>query len=236
VWTRGGTLAPVRGKSIPRGWLATMAVVRRGGTATIPQQSTPGDAAAPPKVIGDADAAAVPTMPAHLWAFTVSLLLVGGGLLGSWLIWNTSQVATFRATSEGSIFAGIVVFTAAVERVLEPFMRWLPGRAAQHRFDWALAAMENGVGSTVAAAKAKADAEQARADKGVLAWGLATGMATVMSASGGFYLLHMIAANPQWNAIPTWVDALVTGLIVGSGTKPVHDLISRVQQAKEKAA
>jgi hypothetical protein len=216
-----------------------MVVVRRTGSGGIPQQSPQGDSAAtvtPPKVIGDADTAAVPTMPAHLWAFFVSLLLVGGGLLGSWLIWRSLQVTTFRATSEGSIFAGIVVFTAAVERLLEPFTRWLPGRAAQHRYGWALAAMENGVGSTAAAAKAKADADQARADKGVLAWGLATGLSTIMAASGGFYLLHMIAENPQWDAIPTWVDALVTGLVVGSGTKPVHDLISRVQQTKEKVA
>jgi len=212
-----------------------MAVVRR--TASIPQQTVHANGTPPPPTApGDADSAAVPTMPAHLWAFAGSLLLVGGGLFAAWAIWANFEVNTFRATSEGSIFAGIVVVTAAVERVLEPFTRWLPGRAAQHRYDWALAAMENGAGSTAAAAKAKADFDQAKADKGILAWGLATGLATVMSASGGFYLLHMIAENPQWDAIPAWIDSLVTGLIVGSGTKPVHDLISRVQQNKEKAA
>jgi hypothetical protein len=211
-----------------------MAVLRR--TGMIPQQAPRAEAAAaPPKATGDADTAAVPTVPAHLWAFAVSLLLVGGGLLVAWIIWTSQHVNTFRATSEGSIFAGLVVVTAAVERILEPFTRWLPGRAAFNRYGGALAAMENGAGTTVAAAKAKADYEQAKADKGILAWGLATALATVMSASGGFYLLHMIAENPQWDAVPTWIDSLVTGLIVGSGTKPVHDLISRVQQNKEKA-
>ncbi|NUT31790.1 MAG: hypothetical protein HOV79_01825 [Hamadaea sp.] len=212
-----------------------MTVVRRTGGAVPPQSSGEQPAVVPPKVIGDADAAAVSAVPAHLWAMLTSLGVVGGGLFGAWLIWQNFEAPTFRATSEGSIFAGIVVFTAAVERFMEPFMRWLPGRAAQNRYAWALAAMENGHGSTAAAAKAKAEFDQAKSDKGVLAWGLATALATVMSASGGFYLLHMIAENPQWDAIPTWVDALVTGLIVGGGTKPVHDLISRVQQAKEKS-
>jgi hypothetical protein len=208
-----------------------MAVVRRG--STIPQQVDHA-APAPPRVIGDADSAAVPTKPAHLWATLTGLLLVVGGLGGSWLIWNNNHVITFRASSEMSIFVGILVFTTAVERVMEPFTRWLPGRAAQHRFDWALAAMENGVGSTVDAAKAKAAAEQARADKGVLAWGLATALATLLSASSGLYLLHMLTDSADWNTIPQWVDSLVTGLIVGSGTKPVHDVISRVQSAKDR--
>jgi hypothetical protein len=30
--------------------------------------------------------------------------------------------------------------------------------------------------------------------------------------------------------VAVWVDALVTGLVVGSGTKPVHDVISRMQR------
>jgi hypothetical protein len=207
-----------------------MAVVRRG--TTIPQQVD--HAAPPPRVVGDADSAAVPTKPAHLWATLTGLLLVVGGLGCSWLIWNNMHVTTFRASSEMSIFAGIIVFTTAVERVMEPFTRWLPGRAAQHRYDWALAAMENGVGSTVDAARAKAAAEQAKADRGVLTWGLATALATLLSAASGLYLLHMLTDVPEWNTIPQWVDSLVTGLIVGSGTKPVHDVISRVQAAKDR--
>jgi hypothetical protein len=45
----------------------------------------------------------------------------------------------------------------------------------------------------------------------------------------------MLSANPGWDAVPAWVDALVTGLVVGSGTKPLHDVLSRVQKTKEKA-
>jgi hypothetical protein len=31
---------------------------------------------------------------------------------------------------------------------------------------------------------------------------------------------------------PFWVDLLVTGLVVGAGTKPLHDLVSSMEQSK----
>ncbi len=34
------------------------------------------------------------------------------------------------------------------------------------------------------------------------------------------------------NVHPTW-DILITGLVIGSGTKPLHDLITYIQKAKE---
>jgi hypothetical protein len=92
--------------------------------------------------------------------------------------------------------------------------------------------MENGVpGATNAVAHYKAAVDRARASRGVLMWGIATGAATLLSAAGGFYLLRMINVDPaSWSVVPPWLDALVTGLVVGSGTKPLHDLINRVQQ------
>jgi hypothetical protein len=73
--------------------------------------------------------------------------------------------------------------------------------------------------------------DRAMSDRTVLLWGVATGIAAIVSAASGFYLLHMIAA-PDWvTSIPRWVDAVVTGLVVGTGTKPLHDLINRAQDA-----
>ena len=217
-----------------------MAVVRRPPTisrqvvAVAPKQADAehdaATTAAVPGTPGEAETAAAPTPPAHLWAMLLGLGLTAAGLWASYLITVYNPAGVFEVSSEMSIFAGLVVVTAAVERFMEPFTRWMPGRSAQQRYDWALAAMENGVGSTVAAAKAKADRDQARADKGVITWGLATGFSTVLAASGGFYLLRMLAETPtSWDGVPTFIDALVTGLVIGSGTKPVHDLISRAQ-------
>ena len=77
---------------------------------------------------------------------------------------------------EMSVFAALFVFAAAVERLLEPFTRWMPGRTEQERYERAVADMENGVpGATNAAAHYKAAVDSARASRGVLMWGIATG-------------------------------------------------------------
>jgi len=34
---------------------------------------------------------------------------------------------------------------------------------------------------------------------------------------------------------PTYFDVLVTGLVIGGGTKSLHDLIARVEKSKDKA-
>jgi hypothetical protein len=34
-------------------------------------------------------------------------------------------------------------------------------------------------------------------------------------------------------AAPIWLDIVVTGLAIGSGTKPLHDLIKNIEKAKE---
>jgi hypothetical protein len=61
---------------------------------------------------------------------------------------------------------------------------------------------------------------------------VATALAAVVSSASGFYLLHMIAAQDWVTSIPGWADAVVTGLVVGTGTKPLHDLITRAKESK----
>ena len=34
-------------------------------------------------------------------------------------------------------------------------------------------------------------------------------------------------------APPFWADLLVTGLVVGAGTKPLHDLVSNIEHGKD---
>jgi hypothetical protein len=69
----------------------------------------------------------------------------------------------------------------------------------------------------------------------VIAWGLATAVATVVCSATGFYLMRALEAEPTWDGVARWVDALITGLIVGSGTKAVHDLFGLMQKGKEDA-
>jgi hypothetical protein len=176
-------------------------------------------------------AAAAASSPAKGWAVVTGLGLAVVGAFGAMTINTAMQPSTFQVGDTWSTFGALFVFAAAVERVLEPFSRWMPGRTEQERYEKAVADMENGVpGATNAAAHYKAAVDSARASRGVLMWGIATAVATVLSAGGGFYILRLLSANPNWNGVTPWLDALITGLVVGSGTKPVHDVINKVQR------
>ncbi|GAA1775500.1 hypothetical protein [Luedemannella helvata] len=216
----------------------------RDSTNHMPVVGAPASPGLPPLAAGapmfgasppyDPNTAAAPTLPAHplavLGAFGAAII---GGLTAMG-IGEASTITPFRVEDQVSAFGALIVFAAAVERVLEPVTRWMPGRKPQERYERALADMDNGVpGATQIAAVAKAACERARASRGVLMWGIATALSTVLSASAGFYLLRTLNANPDWNGVPAWIDAIVTGLIVGSGTKPLHDLITKVQNPKE---
>ncbi len=206
-----------------------MALVRRAtaiGRAQVPVIPQQGGGTTPVPEM----AAAAPSRPVRGWATTTAIGLAAVGALGAWNINQVMQPTPFQIGDTMSTFGALFVFSAAVERVLEPFTRWLPGRSAQERYERAVADSENGVpGATQAVAHYKAEVDSARATRGVLTWGIATFAATVLSAVAGFYLLRMLAVEPGWNGIAPWADALVTGLVVGSGTKPLHDLVTRFQ-------
>jgi hypothetical protein len=96
------------------------------------------------------------------------------------------------------------------------------------------------------AAAAQAELEQRRTDKAVAYWALASGLGLLVSATLGLYLLHIIGlrgdglgGDGNWTSgilsaagIRHMLDVLLTGLAIGGGTKPLHDLISNLQAAK----
>jgi hypothetical protein len=95
------------------------------------------------------------------------------------------------------------------------------------------------------AAAAQAELDQRRADKAVAYWALATVLGLLVSGTLGLYLLHIVGLRDDGLAADgTWrggvlsatgfrhaLDILMTGLAVGGGTKPLHDLISYLQAA-----
>jgi hypothetical protein len=97
------------------------------------------------------------------------------------------------------------------------------------------------------AAAAQAELDQRRADKAVAYWAVASILGLLVSAALGLYLLHVVGLRGDGvGADGTWtggifgaagfrhmLDLLLTGLAIGGGTKPLHDLISNLQAAKE---
>jgi hypothetical protein len=81
--------------------------------------------------------------------------------------------------------------------------------------------------------------DQGRANKGVVVGAFATLAAVVFSAWIGLYFLHTISGGSFGSGDEDkWArsfDVLLTGLAIGGGTKPLHDLIKRIEKSKENA-
>ena len=101
------------------------------------------------------------------------------------------------------------------------------------------------------AAKAKKAAHWSQAARAVVMWATASALAMLACAALGIFLLRSVqtpadtgstkataavatAKNGSAPASPSkypnrWLDLLVTGLVVGAGTKPLHDLVTQIQ-------
>jgi hypothetical protein len=62
----------------------------------------------------------------------------------------------------------------------------------------------------------------------VMFWAVATGVAIFASAALHLYFLRTIGAT----SADRWLEVLATGLIVGAGTKPLHDVTSSLLESK----
>lgn len=107
------------------------------------------------------------------------------------------------------------------------------------------------------AAVAQKEHHHSQANRAVLMWATAAVLAMLACASLGIFLLRSIetpsavqgsiasASVHSSSAAPSapspaknpnrLLDLLVTGLVVGAGTKPLHDLISQIQTASGKS-
>jgi hypothetical protein len=214
-----------------------IAYVQRQLTTTTPEQSAlpssaPAPAGPPVRVPvaasnpGDGSRAATPA------AIAIGFGIVALGGLLAYIGHSIVSPAPFKVGSDISVFAALFVTAAAVERILEPVSRFFGNvEAAKSQRDRAVVAMEEDGGQE--AASSQAALNQQRANRAVMVWGLATAVSMMLSAVGGFHLLYSIAAPGA--APPVGLDVLLTGLVIGSGTKPLHDLVTRVQRSKEKA-
>jgi len=63
-------------------------------------------------------------------------------------------------------------------------------------------------------------------------WAVAAGFGMMISGGMGLFVLHAIDRG-SWD-VPRWVDVIATGLIIGGGTKPLHDLITKLQKSKDR--
>ena len=181
----------------------------------------------------------------YLWG---AYVVIGLGVLAGWVLWKVVKPQDFTPAPGVSVFALLYIFAQTIERVLEPFTSKIGGapnpdagkEGSPKRLSKSIA-----VANLKAADKASDSPEkdkekdkwqavvsQITGSRALATWALASFLAMLASGGLGIFLLHAVGLS----SVPPALDILVTGLAIGSGTKPLHDLIGNIQAAKDKTA
>jgi hypothetical protein len=213
-------------------------VRRPASTVIVMQQAEAGRQleATPAPPAGQAAAAAT-TGPDVVWVIIAFALVIGGGF-AAWGIYEWQKPSPFLPAAGISVFAPMYVIAQAIERLLEPFTSMLGGKPAEgdeeaKKKDEAKAKVEERLAANdlVSAVKWQAVVDRIKRNTTVIAWGVASCLAMLVSGWFGFRLLQGTGLDA-----PAGFDVVITGLAIGSGTKPLHDLISNLQKSKDQKA
>ncbi len=168
-------------------------------------------------------------------ALRYTVLGVGIPVAAFFMAWSLhgSNSSTYRIDGQWGALTGLFVLALAIERVLEPFSRKLGPdttrlKAERHKEVGDL----GGPPADGDAADFQRAVEMSRRLTAVVTWGVATGLAFLLCAELNITLLQAVRGNGSGQP-PFWADLLVTGLVVGAGTKPLHDLVSDIEQCKD---
>jgi hypothetical protein len=143
-----------------------------------------------------------------------------------------------------TIFAVFFVAAQAIERLLEPFASWIDPKM-NDEVEQAKAEAENAFADYLArsrdigavtskmneAARKKVRALKSRANRKIVFWAVATAIATFAAAGLKLYFLQAVGIART----PRALDIIATGLIIGAGTKPLHDLVTMISAKSEQA-
>ncbi|MEV0290688.1 hypothetical protein AB0H36_41720 [Kribbella sp. NPDC050820] len=155
-----------------------------------------------------------------------------------------SASESFHVVANSSPFAALAVLALAVERFLEPWSRFI-GPNTGKRQDERDAEAERASSSASTPARSedaddpvrKLARKQAAVDQGremnkIIFWGIAVGLSFLLAGVLNVLLIRAIA--PSGADYPSaWADLLITGLVIGVGAKPLHDLVAQIEKSKE---
>jgi hypothetical protein len=204
-------------------------------TVTVANVEQPDDG---PAVTNQVSASAAPKALSP-WLAARYMVLVAAVAVIMWLLYHfLIKPKTFTFATGYVPYAGIVAVTAALERLLEPLSHVLgpaTGPAKQDAATSKSAAQAAGAdpGKSTAAvqeAAKKAATDQANVDakrtqRTIIFWAIASVCGLAISGGFGLFLLQSVTKGH----VNTFLDLTVTGLTIGAGTKPLHDLITGIQ-------
>ena len=154
-----------------------------------------------------------------------------GAFFTAWAL-HGSASSTYRVDNQWSALTGLFILALAIERALEPFSRKLGPDTTKRKAkrDEALAD-PRAAGQKDRAPEFQTAIEISRRLTAVVTWGVATGLGFLLCAVLNITLLQAVRAAGSGQP-PFWADLLVTGLVVGAGTKPLHDLVTNIERSK----
>jgi hypothetical protein len=169
----------------------------------------------------------------QFWYTVLGLGLAVGAFFTAWGL-HGSASSTYRIDNQWSALTGLFILALAIERALEPFSRKLGPDTTKRKAkrDEALAG-PRAAGRKYRAPEFEDAIEISRRLTAVVTWGVATGLGFLLCAMLNITLLDAVRANGSGQP-PFWADLLVTGLAVGAGTKPLHDLVANIERKNSK--
>jgi len=164
-------------------------------------------------------------------AAAVSFLAVGyaAGLVVHLVWFNDKQ--PFRVAGNISTFAMLFVLALAIERIIQPLSPGLGLDSTELKEDLRKlqAGEPPGADKPTTVQQAQAAVDDARSKTALVTWGLASGLGFLLTAALNVTLLTSIleaGSNRPWY----FLDLLVTGFVIGAGTKPLNDLVTRLEK------
>lgn len=150
------------------------------------------------------------------------------------LVFDEGELEPTAVGAGFGVFALFYVFAQTIERLLEPLSKSILPTAAQVAArDLAVRKARNNPKddeAANAAAQAKAVLEHRRANRSLAFWAIATAAGFLAAASMKGYFLSAVGVG----STERWAEILVSGAVIGAGTKPLHDLITRIEKKKEE--
>jgi hypothetical protein len=167
-----------------------------------------------------------------------SMVAVAAAAVGMWFAYRYAiKPTTIGIAKNYAPYAGVIAAAAALERLLEPLSQVLmPSTTAKTTAAASKTAAQADAANPLVkatdvqskvnqAASDQADLETLRTNRAVLFWAIASICGVGISGGFGLFLLQSIATGH----VNTFLDLAVTGLTIGAGTKPTHDLITSLQ-------
>ena len=168
----------------------------------------------------------------QLWYTILALGIAAVAFLAAWGLHGNTP-SSYRIDNQWSAFTGLFILALAIERAIAPFSRKLgPDTSKRKEARSRALASTPADNATEIAVEYHLAVEMCRRLTAVVTWGVATGLAFLLCAQLNITLMQAVRANGS-GAPPFWADLLVTGLVVGAGTKPLHDLVSNIERGKQ---